>query len=395
MSAGSSSRPPLRHQALERACALPGRQWPERPAPRGRNSSSAPRRPSCPGGSFGPADVAGLVEVAALIVGASDDGHSRRWLDEVLVFDPVVAVAAQALEGKAADEPEGLGAQAPGPRRLRRSLRFGAQALDGGPVRGGCPRRGSPGHRGVGEVLDPDPAAQRREALFWMVLRVASPRRNARRSHMPRAIWSALRWWASWQSEVGQGRLGECDWSSPRTRRSGGGPRSCTALVGADLLGADLAEDLRRSAPQPRVPLAVPTAAPVQATAVPPNASGNWRPRWRRDRGLPRPRATGTTAAAGRGARSALRAAASALGASTLGAAAAHVSGPPPALDGGRPRRQRRAGCTDRRPDREAMRSARALWPLRAWRNGGRRIGLADPTGGVRWAASATGAARS
>ena len=86
-------------------------------------------------------------------------------LTRSLVFDPVVAVAAEALEGKAADELEGLGAQAPA-ASAPTVCAWAAQALDGGPVRVDALDEVAASHGGVGQVVGADPVAHGRSVVL-------------------------------------------------------------------------------------------------------------------------------------------------------------------------------------------------------------------------------------
>ena len=94
---------------------------------------------------------------------------------EALVVDPVVAVTGDALEGRAADESEGLGAQR---TRLRR------HSSSGRPLGSGGRRSPSPTHAldevatgdcRVGQVLGPDPAAQCGEVVVHGLARYLAP----------------------------------------------------------------------------------------------------------------------------------------------------------------------------------------------------------------------------
>ena len=116
-----------------------------------------------------------------------------------LLVDPVVAVAAEALEGTPRTRARASVRRA---RAASASDRVGlaVEALEGGPVRVDALDEVAPGDRGVGQVLGADPAAQAETDCCGSSCGDTSPRGRPS-GHMPSAIWSALRWW-------GRGRRG-------------------------------------------------------------------------------------------------------------------------------------------------------------------------------------------
>ena len=107
---------------------------------------------------LGTVEFAGPQEVIAEAGGAVDDGLGHDG-NETLLVDPVITRTAEALEGAAADQFQGLDAQGSGRLRID-PVGLPDQALEGGPVTLDPLEEVAAGTGGVGQVLGSDPTAQ-------------------------------------------------------------------------------------------------------------------------------------------------------------------------------------------------------------------------------------------